>query len=77
MLAKSAATLDILTNGRVVELGVGAGAFWKAIVGYGGPTRTLSEAVSALEERRQLKLCDSSGIPIRVRGLRSMVSSTR
>jgi alkanesulfonate monooxygenase SsuD/methylene tetrahydromethanopterin reductase-like flavin-dependent oxidoreductase (luciferase family) len=31
MLAKSAATLDILTNGRV-ELGLGAGAFWEGIM---------------------------------------------
>src|SRR5579859_3455616 len=30
MLAKAAATLDIITNGRV-ELGLGAGGFWEGI----------------------------------------------
>jgi alkanesulfonate monooxygenase SsuD/methylene tetrahydromethanopterin reductase-like flavin-dependent oxidoreductase (luciferase family) len=49
ILAKSAASLDILTDGRV-ELGLGAGALWDAIAGYGGPRRTPAEAVQALEE---------------------------
>jgi alkanesulfonate monooxygenase SsuD/methylene tetrahydromethanopterin reductase-like flavin-dependent oxidoreductase (luciferase family) len=49
MLAKSAASLDLLTGGRV-QLGLGAGAFWDAIVAMGGPRRTPAEAVAALEE---------------------------
>jgi alkanesulfonate monooxygenase SsuD/methylene tetrahydromethanopterin reductase-like flavin-dependent oxidoreductase (luciferase family)/hemerythrin-like domain-containing protein len=49
VLAKSAATLDRITVGRV-ELGLGAGAFWDAVVAAGGPRRSPREAVDALVE---------------------------
>ena len=49
VLARSVATLDILSDGRA-ELGLGAGAFWDAIEAMGGARRTPKEAVAALEE---------------------------
>jgi alkanesulfonate monooxygenase SsuD/methylene tetrahydromethanopterin reductase-like flavin-dependent oxidoreductase (luciferase family) len=49
VLARSAASLDIITGGRV-ELGLGAGAFWDAIAAMDGPRRTPGESVDALAE---------------------------
>lgn len=49
VMAKAAASIDVLGNGRF-ELGLGAGGFWDAIEGYGGPRRSPGEALGALEE---------------------------
>ena len=48
VLARSAASLDLLSGGRF-ELGLGAGAFWDAIEAMGGQRLTPGQAVDALE----------------------------
>ena len=49
MLAKAAASLDVLSGGRI-EMGLGAGAFWDAVEAMDGPRRSPGEAVRSVEE---------------------------
>ena len=49
VLARAAASLDLLSGGRV-ELGLGAGAFWDAIEAMGGGRLTPGQSVDALSE---------------------------
>ena len=49
MMAKAAASIDVMGGGRF-ELGLGSGGFWDAVAGMGGPRRSPGEAFAALEE---------------------------
>jgi alkanesulfonate monooxygenase SsuD/methylene tetrahydromethanopterin reductase-like flavin-dependent oxidoreductase (luciferase family) len=68
VVAKSAASLDLLSNGRM-ELGIGAGAFWEGVEAFGGPRRTPRESVDALEEAIAiLRACWSGERSVTVEG---------
>src|SRR6202022_3103442 len=49
VIARSAASLDLLSGGRF-ELGIGAGGFWDAIEAMGGRRLTPGQSIAALEE---------------------------
>jgi alkanesulfonate monooxygenase SsuD/methylene tetrahydromethanopterin reductase-like flavin-dependent oxidoreductase (luciferase family) len=49
VMAKAAASIDRISGGRF-ELGLGAGGFWDAIEGMGGPRRKPRDAVDSLAE---------------------------
>ena len=53
VVAKSVASLDLLSGGRV-ELALGAGGFWDAIEAMGGPRRSPKQSVDAFEEALQI-----------------------
>src|SRR3954449_10599588 len=53
MIAKAAASIDLLSGGRF-ELALGAGAFWENVAAMGGPARDRGESVEALEEAIQV-----------------------
>jgi len=70
VLARAAASLDLLSGGRL-ELGIGAGGFWDAIEAMGGRRLSAGQSVEALDEAitviREIWDADQRG-PVKVDG---------
>jgi alkanesulfonate monooxygenase SsuD/methylene tetrahydromethanopterin reductase-like flavin-dependent oxidoreductase (luciferase family) len=76
MLAKQAATMDVLSGGRF-ELGLGAGAFWEGIAGMGGPHRAARTALESLSEAIDILRSFWAGEPFGFRGEHYQAPSVR
>lgn len=76
MLAKAAASLDVLSGGRV-ELGLGAGGFQAGIEAMGGPVRSKGASISALEEAVQIIKAFWEGQTVRFTGTHYTVKGAR
>lgn len=79
VLARAVASLDLLSGGRA-ELGLGAGAFWDAMVGMGVPRLTPGQGVDALSEAIDVirGLWDTSTrTPLRVGGSHHSVDGAK
>jgi alkanesulfonate monooxygenase SsuD/methylene tetrahydromethanopterin reductase-like flavin-dependent oxidoreductase (luciferase family) len=67
MLAKQAASIDVLSGGRF-ELGLGAGGFTDRIAGMGGPERRPAVARAALSEAIDIIRAMWAGVPFDFEG---------
>jgi alkanesulfonate monooxygenase SsuD/methylene tetrahydromethanopterin reductase-like flavin-dependent oxidoreductase (luciferase family) len=79
VLARSAASLDLLSGGRF-EMGIGAGGFWDAIEAMGGRRLTAGQSIEALEESitimREVWAADKPG-GVRLKGTHYQVNGAK